>query len=433
MKTGRIIRSIFSLSLTFFLLAPALKVNAAYNALSYASRYSNDFQTLRPVGYDEDVTIHTVTVEGETSTTYDTEYINRTNQESYQDYLQYSIAQYAIPEKLRIPVGEYTDLSLTFINGIAEVSSPESGSSAILKVRNLHTKSVCDENNKTMFSGYDLEKDGTYNYYYFNDECKKIYVGYYANLPSASVTSVKFRLFAKKEGNTTIKFSTYNDDGETVKTYKINVTATDTTPFKTITFGGKNLWYNGEPGADNKNYIYQGKKRFCEKSSGKLVIKMNSGFKLKKIEYGTLYNEETGAPWGYDEADYNMSSTDEDGTTTTVSYSGISQRHKVDLNNDGDTLDIVDGVSESNVLFRMKRIRNNKKLTLSKISPLTNYENGIKVTTTTYKNGAQSQSIETSASGKENLAPTLLKITFYDATEKQNYEYETVLNRRIKK
>ncbi|WP_026528753.1 hypothetical protein [Butyrivibrio sp. VCD2006] len=412
------------LSMAMLFLMPS-EAFAAYDGKNYNQRFSNKYQIIRPTGYDTNITASA----GGGNTVV---YINGTNGATYSESLTYEIARNVIPKKIRIPVGEYTDLKLFFVNGVVKVDDPEAEDDEIVDVRDLASKVNLNPYDKTIYSGYDVDAYGNENYYYYNESGEKVYVGFYSNLPSASTCEYIMRLNALKAGKTTITFTTTTDEGR-VLPYEIKVTAVDTTPFKYITYAGKSLWYDSEIGASNNNYIYSKKRPFSQKKSGKLKIKMNKNYSLKKIEVGTLYEEAAAAPWGGNPADYNKSYTDDEGTVITTSYNGVSQRHAVDLNGDGDTLDTIGGISESSVIFKMRRVSNNKSFKLSKVGPLDDYQSGTFLTHKKYSDGTVTESTVESTSQEANLAPTLLRVTFYDKIEKQNYTFETILYRRINK
>ena len=79
----------------------------------------------------------------------------------------------------------------------------------------------------------------------------------------------------KKKGKLKITFDVYGKDGKKKSSKKITVFSYPGTPIKSIKYAGKNLFMYGD------NY----------KKAGKLVVKMNSGYKLVKIELGCYGND----------------------------------------------------------------------------------------------------------------------------------------------
>ena len=84
-------------------------------------------------------------------------------------------------------------------------------------------------------------------------------------------------VYAKKTGNYKVSFDVYNAKNKKVKSLSVNVrvikpTASNSYPFKSITFDGKAYNYT--------TTLYT-------KNSVKVDVKMNSGYTLKSIEYKT--------------------------------------------------------------------------------------------------------------------------------------------------
>lgn len=82
-------------------------------------------------------------------------------------------------------------------------------------------------------------------------------------------------LYAKKEGKYTVKFDIYSKDGAVKRSsHTVTVFAKNDSPVSSIKLDGKDLW----------DMNYSG---FTTKKSGKLSIKMASGYKLQKIQIRT--------------------------------------------------------------------------------------------------------------------------------------------------
>lgn len=94
---------------------------------------------------------------------------------------------------------------------------------------------------------------------------------------SSSSNSGYVGVYAKKTGKYTVSFDVYNAQNKKIKKFTVKVNVTEPTfsnnsPFKSVTF-------------DNKEYDYA--KTVYNKNSVKVNVKMNKGYKLKKIEYST--------------------------------------------------------------------------------------------------------------------------------------------------
>ena len=94
---------------------------------------------------------------------------------------------------------------------------------------------------------------------------------------SSSSNSGYVGVYAKKTGKYTVSFDVYNAQNKKIKKFTVKVNVTEPTfsnnsPFKSVTF-------------NNKEYDYA--KAVYNKNSVKVNVKMNKGYKLKKIEYST--------------------------------------------------------------------------------------------------------------------------------------------------
>ena len=94
---------------------------------------------------------------------------------------------------------------------------------------------------------------------------------------SSNESNFRITFLAKKKGKFKITFDIVDKDGNKKDSKKVTVYSYPGSPIKSITYGGKSLF----------NYYEKYKK------SGKLVVKMNSGYKLVKIELGTYGDEQT--------------------------------------------------------------------------------------------------------------------------------------------
>jgi hypothetical protein len=84
-------------------------------------------------------------------------------------------------------------------------------------------------------------------------------------------------LYSTKEGSYKVTFNVYNKAGKKLKAFSVKVYVSNSDPIKSITYGSKNVAVS-----EFSNLM--------TKESGKFSVKLNKGYKLKKIQV-TTYNK----------------------------------------------------------------------------------------------------------------------------------------------
>jgi len=107
----------------------------------------------------------------------------------------------------------------------------------------------------------------------FYDELTKTYL--FINTPSRTNSYAELDMWVKKAGTYTVSFDVVGADGKKRYTQKVTVVADDKQAVASISFAGKKLNVSNT----SSDRIYTTKKK------GKINVKMNKGYKLKRIEY----------------------------------------------------------------------------------------------------------------------------------------------------
>ncbi len=108
----------------------------------------------------------------------------------------------------------------------------------------------------------------------FYDELTKTYL--FINTPSRTNSYAELDMWVKKAGTYTVSFDVVGADGKKRYTQKITVVADDKKAVASISFAGKKLNVSNTTSDDGI---------FTTKKKGKINVKMNKGYKLKRIEY----------------------------------------------------------------------------------------------------------------------------------------------------
>ena len=105
------------------------------------------------------------------------------------------------------------------------------------------------------------------------------------------------------------------------------------------------------------------------------------------------------------------------GSTTTTSA-------PIDLNGDGDFLDVVGGIHENNPgnAFRFTKIKSGKTITLSRVAPYIDSVETLNCKKYRNKNGELVYS-KLSTKLKKNLAPTVIRVTYQDCDTREYKDY----------
>jgi hypothetical protein len=335
-----------------------------------------------------------------------------------------------IPKKASVYTGGYTDIGLKLRAGNISVKKVKSSNKKVVQARAFNT-----ETNKTS-SNYVLSKDLKGYYYTINNEKFYVNEGTVVNESTADVT---LRVYGKKAGKAVVSFDIVDVNGKTTGSAKITVISGKTKPIASITFAGKSLDQGDVIGTSNNKYIYNKQdvnaiSSYTTAKSGKLKVTPSDGYKLVRIQMGTL-----------DKFTYDTSQDPTHSTIYDSSYDGggtkhtnktvietTSESHPVDLNNDGDYDDVIDGVSERSVTFKYKTVKNNKKITLSKVTSYSKktYQYGTAYT----ENPEADYSYEQTLGGKdgENKAPTSIKVTLYNRAVKDYVDVYYTIYKKVK-
>ncbi len=370
-----------------------------------------------------------------------------------------------MPKTLVLNTGSYYELELYFNAGNVGITGLKSSKSKVASAVIANQHKEITSNNDSPIKDYKTNKS-----YYEGAYGERIYV----DDPNAAINrskgTVTLRINAKKKGTSKLSFNVVDRNGQKTGSKTITIKVKDTQPFKVLTFANKNLIYNPITGKEDKDYIYAGNNKdkdasewasgYTTKNQGKLTVKMNSGYKLVKIEVGKLYKEKIGSKLDENDnkSDYEAGKKEWNAFKDKRqfdTYSGeTAYGHKADLNGDGDYLDTVNGVDEDSVDFKYSTIRNNTKIKLSKVTGSGKYtsrtynsytsqvetdENGavkkdenddeIK----TYKLTDQNDYSEESGSSNSMYAPTDVKITYFDSDAGQYKVYNKTIWLRVSK
>lgn len=362
----------------------------------------------------------------------------------------------SIPKTIVINAKSWYNLYLEFAGGNVGISSLKSSRSKVAAATIAGEEKHITSANETIYRDSKAGK-----WYYVGADDERVYVDSKNTVVNASYGYVTIRINAKKKGTSKLTFDTVDYQGKKKGKKTITIKVKDTTPFKELTYAGKNLISDPTIGKEDKNYIYYGRNvdkdaslgYYTTKKKGNLVVKMNSDYKLVKIEVGKLFQEK------YDKYSRNNNkSTYKAGKKEYLQYTDedqfneesglISDGHILDLNGDGDCLDIVNGVKEWDVEWKYKTVKNKSKITLSTVkrdskSSTKTYNSIISQTKTDadgnavldengnvvkeYRNLDANDYTSFYSSTKGMYAPTNIKITYYDKVEKAYKVYEQAI------
>ncbi len=211
---------------------------------------------------------------------------------------------------------------------------------------------------------------------------------------STSETSVKVYGYAKKAGTYTVKYDIKDINGvKLLPTQTVTVVAKDDiSPFKKITYAGKSIWDNeGSRFSDVTEAVYTNKKK------GKLVVKAASGYKIKKIEVGTLNA---------------VTSTTESHTT----YDTVTTTHKntsIVYDDNGNTYSMYDEYGKATTgTVTYKKVKSGKKVSIG---------------TTPYTEESVDSDDGLTSTSSQIYAPTAIRVTYFDKTTKKTFQWTTTI------
>ena len=331
-----------------------------------------------------------------------------------------------IPKKRAVYTGGVEDIALSLRAGNVAIKNVKSSNKKVIQAR-----AITNTVNKTS-AYYELSKD--LKGYYYTLGTEKFYVpeGTKVNQSSATVT---LRVFGKKAGKAVVSFDIVDINGSKTGSGKITVISSKTKPIASITFAGKSLDQGDVIGASNNKYIYNKQDinaihSYTTAKSGKLKVTPSDGYKLVRIQVGKLekYKYDSSQDPSYASSNYSTASK----TSTSSKTIETTNTHPVDLNKDGDYDDIVDGVNERYVTYRYKTVKNNKKITLSKV---TSYWKSTSKSSTSYTDNTEANYSSEDISGATdaaNKAPTSILITLYNKSAKEYVDVEYVIYKKVK-
>ncbi|WP_026499582.1 hypothetical protein [Butyrivibrio sp. WCD2001] len=346
---------------------------------------------------------------------------------------------------IRVKTGEITYLSVPLVNGDVGITNVKSSKKKIVKAERFNKKDTVTVSNDNI--SVEVDADGTE--YFYTSTGQKIILGNnktegydrtkvaeYASRTDSSATCW-IKLTPNKSGKTKLSFDITNSTGTVtghVETTVYSVATTDV--FSKATYAGKSLLTDY---SNSKNLNYGRLETDTEwdvstAKSGKLSFKTTKNYVIKKIEVGTLFAE-TNTVQKNEYQDYYYERS--------ASGSRV-QNHEVDLNGDGDTVDTINGITESNVNFKYTTVKNNKKIKLSTIGYDATYSNSSKsrgkANTATGKtnywdtNAAGNPVEETTTNNGYSLyAPTIVKVTVLDKLNDQYATYNFTIYRKVGK
>jgi hypothetical protein len=368
-------------------------------------------------------------------------------------------SEIGIPKTLAINTKSLYALKVEFNAGNVGIANLKSSKKNVAVVSKVSEKKTITSGNVYISTDSKRQK-----FFYTGAYGERIYVADKNVLINDSEGEATILINAKKKGTAKITFDVVNYQGQKTGSKTITVKVKDTTPFKELTYAGKNLISTSVAGKEDKNYIYYGtdydkegtKGAYTTTAKGSLVVKMNSDYKLVKIEIGKLYQEKINS--NLDKTDnkslYEAGKKKRDTYTDADQFDEYSavkvDGHLVDLNGDGDYLDTINGISESGSTWKFTTVKNKAKITLSKvkgdeseyskkyssqayISQTRTDENGVIARDdngeiiTDYTMVDNTKYTQTSSSSKGLYAPTLVRVTYFDKTEKSYKVYTDII------
>lgn len=257
--------------------------------------------------------------------------------------------------------------------------------------------------------------DDSGRYYYTDPRTQeKIYTT--EKKVTVTETVYKIRLTGKKVGNAKIsyQFNDLNGNKISKKTMKVQV-VNNAKAIKDITFAGKSLWFDM---TKNNKYIYASESKnevgYIKKKSGKIKVKPNKYYRLKGIYVVTAsdyitkqYEKET----GYTEGTYTE-----------------RELHAIDINGDGDSNDIIDGIEENaSSKWCYRKVKNGAKVKLNNVpDSMTKIHRSIN-----RENNTPDYSYDEDYS--ENMSTTYFIVIIQDKRTGKYYSESFSVTRRISK
>ncbi len=339
---------------------------------------------------------------------------------------------------IRVKKGEITYLAVPLSGGDTQIKAVKSSKKSVATAsayNKLGSESISNEDNVRIDN-----VDGGYEVSYKTTVGAKIVVGTYKTYDEAKAAAINvetttsgatryIKIDAKKPGKTNLTFNIINKNGNVSKV-KTTIHVVDSiSVFKTLSFGGQSLLFDNDE--TNNLYVSSGDLYlYTTKAKGKFVAKTNKNYVIKSIEMGTLYTE-----------NYNMgiSGKDREGKDydysdiySSYSSSGKYTTHRVDLNGDGDFDDIINGINESYVYYKYKKIKSGKTVKLGTVGD--NQNSSLSYTYKDLKNRkGELRSYSRNVKTRNFVAPTSFRITIYDKITKSYDRVEVTVSHPVKK
>ncbi|WP_026499341.1 hypothetical protein [Butyrivibrio sp. WCD2001] len=432
---------------------PADNVYCDDRTISGTTYYYDDSDTTWSYDDDDDGTVYTVKLANIRGTVYKNSATGKTSMfrsEVDSNYTADEAAANQFQSAIMLKKGEITYLRIPLEGGDTAISKVKSSKKSVVTAKaynKLGGETVTNADGVHIEPKYDAATDKTtYTVWYQPTVGARVVVGTYekyddaeaavkASTQSANSATRYIALDAKKVGKSKLSFSIVNKNG-TVTPVKVNVYVVEKVAvFKQVTFAGKSL-LDDYSKTNNINY---GKVRgedywnLSTKKSGKLVVKTNKNFQVKKIEIGKLYKETITE---------GMSGTNPqtgeqyDHSNTYSAYNRTSSvtEHRVDLNGDGDFDDIIGGISESEVTYKFTPVKSGKKITLSTVGNDGGFDSSLNWTSKDGKN-TKGEILTGSSSYKNRnyFATTVIRVTYFDKISKTYGQEDFFVKCAVKK
>ena len=402
-------------AMTITLVAP-VNANAFYSDENNSATYTrNDDGEITRSNTTSSTTTNKVT--GATYT-----YNNETDEETGDEYAASHYSN-GIRKKLDVGTNGYASLDVD-LNPGDDITSIK-----ITKGSKYITMKKSDEYSEKVHPDWDSDAK---QYYFRNLDGTKEYISLASNHTQDEYEaagriqkSYSFRIFGKKKGTAEIKVVVKDAAGKS-KTSKVKVTVSDDARAITgISYAGKKLLLNHNKGAAVNTYEAQSTNKagnyYFTKKSGKFKVTMGKNYKFVNAyvitpnAYTTKTTNDDDSWEGY---------VDKETTT----YAVRQYSYGLDLNNDGDYEDTIDGISERRYRnCSYKKVKNNKNIKLNTVPDKTDI-----TTTNTYGSTGQysRNSVEKSSS---NMADTYVIIVYQDKVTKEFHNYGLTLTYRTSK
>ncbi len=395
-RISKIFASAMAFALTVTLVAPT--ANAAYYDINYFGTQTYD-ATTNTVNFNSTGYTYTNKISGATYS-YDSATGNHTGDfdEATKSYIP------GILTNVIVGTDEYVDYDIPLEYGDAMVGNIKLKSGKA----NITLKKV-GTSEESAYPSWDFDAK---QYYFHKNDGTKLYVGGSEQTTDEEYKAMKktrygytYRIFGKKPGTAKLQFK-YKDIAGKVITKNVKITVTDDARvFTSVTYAGKSLQYDFNKTASNAKNLYAQTTNksgidYTTKKSGKFKVKMGKNYKF--VTAYVITDTELIPRTSNDTSSY---------STTTETYLERRKSGGIDLNNDGDTQDRINGIWESNYdENNVKIIKNGAKVTLGK--------NAWKQSREENWNNKEGYSTYSKSSYTENMATTTIIVVYQNKATK---------------